>query len=115
MLRLVYGRYRRQLVAVYKPHINTTAKGFVIVADAKRHGANSAGSRRFIRSRHLSPVTFPEPHDRKVNMMPFIIGVRESLPEELQAYWPLIMACNPTNEEVGLHPPSAQVFAFMWG
>jgi len=41
----------------------------------------------------LCHVSFPEPKGININMMPFIIGKKESIPEEYQTYWPLIEEC----------------------
>jgi len=41
----------------------------------------------------LHQVKFPEPKEININMMPFIIGKKESIPEEYQSYWPLIEKC----------------------
>ncbi|CAB9531470.1 expressed unknown protein (Partial), partial [Seminavis robusta] len=38
-------------------------------------------------------VTFPEPADRNINMMPFRFGDKDSLPVEYQCYWHLIEEC----------------------
>merc|ERR1712032_1266230 len=40
-----------------------------------------------------STVSFPEFTGISVNMMPFVIGSRSSLPEYLHSYIPLIEAC----------------------
>jgi hypothetical protein len=44
---------------------------------------------------------FPDPEDRNVNMMPFILGRRESLPRDLQCYHDLIEKCAYVREEEG--------------
>lgn len=46
-------------------------------------------------------VNFPEPNNRNVNMMPFIIGDIHTLPEELKCYYPLIETCPYDDEEIG--------------
>jgi len=46
-------------------------------------------------------VEFPEPTGRKVNMMPFIFGSKESLPDNLQCYHKLIEQCPYMSEEIG--------------
>lgn len=38
-------------------------------------------------------VEFPPPMDIQINMMPFIMGNKASIPEEYQQYWPLIEKC----------------------
>merc|ERR1712224_452256 len=47
------------------------------------------------------PFAFPEPQGININMMPFIMGQRESLPAAYQHYWPLIEKCNIPREESG--------------
>ena len=44
---------------------------------------------------------FPPPTGRNVNMMPFELGNMDSLPDELQCYYPLIDACPFFREEFG--------------
>jgi len=46
-------------------------------------------------------VTFPEPRGIKVNMMPFEMCNKESLPAELHHYWEIIEACQLPEEEKG--------------
>ena len=46
-------------------------------------------------------VTFPEPRDRNVNMMPFIFGNKTSLPESVQDYYELIENCPYMKDDVG--------------
>jgi len=46
-------------------------------------------------------VDFPEPKGRNVNMMPFIFGSKDSLPEDLQCYHPLIQQCPYMADEIG--------------
>jgi hypothetical protein len=47
------------------------------------------------------PFVFPEPQGININMMPFIMGQRDSVPAEYQHYWPLIEKCNIPREESG--------------
>lgn len=49
----------------------------------------------------IGQANFPEPQDININMMPFILGDIQSLPEEYQHYWPLIKQCNVPEEEEG--------------
>lgn len=51
--------------------------------------------------KHIGFVNFPEPKDIEVNMLPFIMGDVESLPADLRHYWPLIEACNLSQEQIG--------------
>lgn len=44
---------------------------------------------------HIDTTEFPAPSKdgRNVNMMPFLLGDVESLPEDLRCYWPMIEQC----------------------
>eukprot|EP00546_Thalassionema_frauenfeldii_P012571 CAMPEP_0178907362 /NCGR_PEP_ID=MMETSP0786-20121207/7330_1 /TAXON_ID=186022 /ORGANISM="Thalassionema frauenfeldii, Strain CCMP 1798" /LENGTH=298 /DNA_ID=CAMNT_0020579155 /DNA_START=759 /DNA_END=1655 /DNA_ORIENTATION=+ len=44
---------------------------------------------------------FPTPQGRNVNMMPFVLGNPDSLPENLRCYYPLIDACPFFREDFG--------------
>eukprot|EP00930_Biecheleria_cincta_P026456 TRINITY_DN18646_c0_g3_i1.p1 TRINITY_DN18646_c0_g3~~TRINITY_DN18646_c0_g3_i1.p1 ORF type:complete len:399 (+),score=48.90 TRINITY_DN18646_c0_g3_i1:98-1198(+) len=44
---------------------------------------------------------FPEPTDININMMPFIMGRKESLPVAYQQYWPMIKNCDLPKTEIG--------------
>lgn len=46
-------------------------------------------------------MKFPEPQDININMMPFVIGQKDSLPKDCRQYWPLIEACNVERAEQG--------------
>eukprot|EP00929_Paragymnodinium_shiwhaense_P103581 TRINITY_DN6719_c0_g1_i4.p1 TRINITY_DN6719_c0_g1~~TRINITY_DN6719_c0_g1_i4.p1 ORF type:complete len:371 (+),score=50.72 TRINITY_DN6719_c0_g1_i4:105-1217(+) len=46
-------------------------------------------------------VKFPAPSGLNVNMMPFEMGNKESLPAYLQQYWPLIQSCRLPRSELG--------------
>lgn len=46
-------------------------------------------------------VAFPEPSDININMMPFVLGDRKSLPDAYQHYWHLIEACDVEYDELG--------------
>lgn len=48
-----------------------------------------------------APARFPEPQGIEINMMPFVIGDRESVPAEYQQYWPLIQACSVPADQIG--------------
>merc|ERR1719433_920418 len=65
--------------------------------DPDKHG-------RSYRRRAPSPfgaLTFPEPQDININMLPFVMGEKASLPDEYQHYWPLIEYCSIPVEEHG--------------
>jgi len=47
------------------------------------------------------PVDFPPPNDIDINMMPFIMGQRSSIPAAYQQYWPLIERCKLPYHELG--------------
>lgn len=40
-----------------------------------------------------TPLEFPEPKGININMMPFVLGKKESLPEDYHGYWDIIRAC----------------------
>jgi hypothetical protein len=44
---------------------------------------------------------FPPPLDRNVNMMPFIMGKKESIPCDLRPYYALIASCPVQESEIG--------------
>lgn len=46
-------------------------------------------------------IKFPQPQDININMMPFVIGQKDSLPTDCQQYWPLIEACQVERAEYG--------------
>lgn len=45
-------------------------------------------------------VVFPEPRGININMMPFVLGDIQSLPEAYQHYWPLIEHCSIPSREM---------------
>lgn len=49
----------------------------------------------------IGRATFPAPQDININMMPFIMGKEDSLPEAYRHYWPLIEQCNVPKKENG--------------
>lgn len=49
--------------------------------------------------RRFGTVEFPEPTGININMMPFKIGDKNSLPENLWGYWPILLRCRP--REIG--------------
>ncbi|CAJ1934296.1 unnamed protein product [Cylindrotheca closterium] len=57
-----------------------------------------AGGVAFMR---LSSIEFPPPADRNVNMLPFIFGSQDSLPRDLQCYYPLVAKCPFNKDEIG--------------
>ena len=51
---------------------------------------------------HLSsPVTFPPPQDININMLPFRIGERSSLPKQYWPYWRLIVGTRLDTDHLG--------------
>jgi len=46
-------------------------------------------------------VEFPEPQGIQINMLPFIMGAKDTLPEEFHHYWPMIEACELPETEIG--------------
>lgn len=51
------------------------------------------------------PVSFPPPEDISINMMPFVLGNKDSIPKRYQQYWPIIQTCVDSNNN--LHPSAA--------
>ena len=51
--------------------------------------------------KRISGVRFPPTSFIDINMMPFVIGDGDSLPNEYQHYWPLIDACGIEDDERG--------------
>lgn len=51
--------------------------------------------------KHFGPVTFPQPADININMMPFIMGDNKTIPDDYKAYIPLIDACKVPSYEEG--------------
>jgi hypothetical protein len=49
----------------------------------------------------VATIAFPAPQSIDVNMMPFVIGSPESVPEWLKQYQPMIDACDIEKEERG--------------
>ena len=44
---------------------------------------------------------FPTPEDRRVNMLPFLLGQKGSLPDNLQCYYEIIEKCPYNRNDVG--------------
>ena len=63
--------------------------------------STSQGQDGFVSFAKVGQVVFPEPADRNVNMMPFLLGDKSSLPEELQCYHEIIEQCPYFCEEIG--------------
>jgi len=63
--------------------------------------ASSGFDDGFVAFARCGRVEFPEPADRNVNMMPFILGDKDSLPSHLQCYFPLIEQCPTMKSDKG--------------
>lgn len=48
---------------------------------------------------HVGPVVFPSPKGLNINMMPFHLNDVETLPPDLQPYWPLIEQCKASGAQ----------------
>mmetsp|Transcript_26977 Transcript_26977/g.45998 ORF Transcript_26977/g.45998 Transcript_26977/m.45998 type:complete len:397 (-) Transcript_26977:185-1375(-) len=55
----------------------------------------------FVAYARVGEVEFPKPSNRNVNMMPFIFGDKDSLPDDLQCYFPLIEKCPYMKDDIG--------------
>lgn len=65
-------------------------------------GASSRGfDDGFVSFASCARVSFPQPDNRNVNMMPFIFGEKTSLPDYLKCYYPLIEQCPYTTDDKG--------------
>lgn len=78
-------------VVRYGPHPGRTGKG-------KGKAVLTPRWQAFAR---LGKVRFPSPSDISINMMPFIIGDPNSIPEEYQQYLPLLETCDAYRSERG--------------
>ena len=70
-----------------------------IIEDART--TSSGFDDGFVAFSRCGHVEFPEPLGRNVNMMPIILGDRESLPSYLQCYFPLIEQCPYMKDDLG--------------
>merc|ERR1711966_348085 len=79
-----------------------TGIGLLEADDINMQGAWLEGG-AWIRRRGgtVATFTFPEPSGINVNMMPIRLGMKESLPEYLHSYWPLLEACKIAPSDVG--------------
>ena len=59
-------------------------------------------------------IAFPPSRNLNVNMMPFIFGERESLPPELQGYFPMTMLCRVQDRLVRLHEKGSVKYQGTW-
>jgi hypothetical protein len=84
-LRGVTGTIFRFLIY---PRLNELWQAHIV--DGVQRGGDK--EKQFFASR--GNVKFPPPRDIDVNMMPFVLGDIDSLPPELQHYWPLIKQCD---------------------
>lgn len=62
---------------------------------------------------HVDNVHFPEPQGRNINMMPFVMGDKLSLPEELRCYWGMINICVKTLFESKHAPPPTKRVGYL--
>lgn len=88
----------------YSLHFETGIEGFThepdITTPEEGLGSDDLNSELFAWVR-ASGVSWPEPKDIKINMMPFRMGDKASIPDEYQQYWPLISACKLHTSELG--------------
>lgn len=50
---------------------------------------------------HVDNVTFPKPSGININMMPFVMGQKETLPAAYHAYWPMIEQATSSARQKG--------------
>lgn len=76
-----------------EPHVpQETAQKYRMEVTRKSPG------RAFVK---LDRVEFPPSSNININMMPFILGKKDSIPEEYQQYWPMIESCVGLRKEFG--------------
>jgi len=114
------GRMRAELVAAELPDEYETHNSDYTLSTSGRGGQLRAASifmaspfnyalvgctiedRPRIAFSSCGSVSFPEPKDRNVNMMPFVLGNKESLPEYLHPYYDSCIArCPAMPDEIG--------------
>jgi hypothetical protein len=54
-----------------------------------------------VKTKKQQKIKFPDPQDININMLPFIMGEKDSLPEEYRHYWPIVEECCIPAEEHG--------------
>merc|ERR1712226_1504179 len=90
----------------YESYIDKTTPGFLLVGEISfafghplvyPNGDDEPDTpdRKRLRRRQefKGAAKFPEPQGIKINMMPFKMGDKSSLPPELWHYWPMIEEC----------------------
>merc|ERR1719410_2464405 len=104
----------------YEEHIDREATGFVEIAkirypnfhplefpegvtEEEKYGRADeiAKPTPWAGAKDFGQACFPEPRDININMMPFIMGQKDSIPEAYQHYWPLIQQCLVPKAEYG--------------
>jgi len=96
----------------YEDYISRSTTGFLRVSHIRfefghplKYDDETCGDRDLLRGypdpngqpfHHCRPrgvAEFPEPTGININMMPFILGRKDSIPAQYQHYWPLIQQC----------------------
>ena len=90
-LSLLLGREASLLRKIYELHVASWVDDIQLTTHTSEAISFSPCAR----------INFPEPQDRSVNMLPFVLGDKDSLPNDLQDYYDLIMACPLQDSEVG--------------
>ena len=89
--RMIFTRGRRNNRS--NRYFRTDSSKVSVESDAQKDG--------YVAFSRCGEVQFPESELRNVNMLPFVLGQKESLPLSLQAYWSMIEACPYVKEEIG--------------
>ena len=89
-LALLFGHEASLLRNIYQMHVASWVHDIQLTTERSDKIAFSPCAR----------VHFPDPADRSVNMLPFVLGDKESLPEDLQDYFDMIMYCPLQDSEL---------------
>eukprot|EP00931_Biecheleriopsis_adriatica_P118592 TRINITY_DN93957_c0_g1_i1.p1 TRINITY_DN93957_c0_g1~~TRINITY_DN93957_c0_g1_i1.p1 ORF type:complete len:371 (-),score=52.51 TRINITY_DN93957_c0_g1_i1:204-1316(-) len=88
----------------FPPDVPTLANGFPVdvsgAVPLPEEEVEEEGQEEFVMPRNRL-VEFPDPQDININMMPFVIGDKSSMPEQYRHYWGLIESCNLPADEQG--------------
>jgi hypothetical protein len=97
-LSILHGFEDSILKQIYQTHVSSWKDSILLTGPSPSGGARSGAGFAFCLCAH---VEFPQPRDRNVNMLPFVLGDKDSLPEDLQDYYDLIMTCPLQDSELG--------------
>mmetsp|Transcript_2022 Transcript_2022/g.4911 ORF Transcript_2022/g.4911 Transcript_2022/m.4911 type:complete len:403 (+) Transcript_2022:263-1471(+) len=85
----------------YKQEENSNGGGDTTMNESNHNNNSEQQQKGYVAFCKCGNVTFPPPHHRNVNMLPFRLGNKASLPDNLQCYHDMIEACPYVREEIG--------------